>query len=99
MLLTGLKVIGAIFIVLVTLVGCQTFRNSGNTPLPANTADALRIATYNVHYIILGRETGAWSLGDWDRRKTPLDQAFKAVNADVIGFQEWRASGAGVAVM
>lgn len=58
------------------------------TILPPRPADALRVATYNVHYINLNEQTGAWSVGDWDRRKGPMGAAFKAVDADVIGFQE-----------
>ena len=95
MLLTIFKIAGAIFLALITLVGCQTIRNSGNVPLPTNSPEALRIATYNVHYIILERDTGDWSVGDWDRRKGPLDQAFKAVSADVIGFQEMESFARG----
>jgi len=95
MLKTAIKVLGATTLALGVLVGCQTIRNSGTTPLSDPPADALRVATYNVHYIILGRETGAWSVGDWERRKTPLDLAFKAMNADVIGFQEMESFGGG----
>ena len=54
-----------------------------------------RQATYNVHYIILSQETGDWSVGDWERRKGPLDLAFKAVGADVIGFQEMESFARG----
>ena len=100
MLLTIFKILGAICLALVTLIGCQTIRNSGNAPLPSSTPDTLRLATYNVHYIILERETGDWSVGDWERRKGPMDQAFKAIDADVIGFQEMesfaRGTGKGV---
>ncbi|MEM8536888.1 MAG: endonuclease/exonuclease/phosphatase family protein [Pseudomonadota bacterium] len=88
MLLTILKALGLIFVLLLTVVGCQTYRNSGTTDLQPNTPDTLRMATYNVHYIILGRETGPWSVGDWERRKGPMDMAFKAVDADVMAFQE-----------
>ncbi len=95
MLYTIFKGFGAIVLALITLVGCQTIRNSGNPPLSPPSADALRIATYNVHYIILGQETGAWSVGGWERRKGPMDQAFKAVSADVIGFQEMESFGRG----
>jgi len=70
------------------VVGGQHFRNSGKSPLPANNPETLRIASYNVHYIIVRQDTGPWSLGDWDRRKGPLDQAFKAIDADIIAFQE-----------
>ncbi len=88
MLATVIRVFGGIALVVIALVGCQTLRNSGDVPLPPATAETLRVATYNVHYIVLGQETGPWSRGDWERRKGPLDQAFKAMNADVIGFQE-----------
>jgi endonuclease/exonuclease/phosphatase family metal-dependent hydrolase len=84
--------VGLVF-VLLAVVGCQHVRNSGHDPVPPPAADTLRLATYNVHYIILGRETGPWSRGDWDRRKGPLDAAFKAVNADVIAFQEKESFG------
>jgi endonuclease/exonuclease/phosphatase family metal-dependent hydrolase len=95
MIRTLARVLGAILLALVTLVGCQSIRHGGNTPLPEPAPETLRIATYNVHYIILGRETGAWSVGDWERRKGPLDLAFKDVAADVIGFQEMESFGGG----
>ncbi|MEO0932163.1 MAG: endonuclease, partial [Pseudomonadota bacterium] len=88
MLLTFLKAFALVLVTLLTMVGCQTIRNSGNTPLPPAQPETLRMATYNVHYIVLGRATGPWSVGDWERRKGPMDLAFKAVDADVIGFQE-----------
>ena len=58
------------------------------TAVPAPAADTLRVGTYNVHYIILGKQTGAWSVGDWEERKTPMDQAFKALDPDLMAFQE-----------
>ncbi|MEL7214746.1 MAG: endonuclease/exonuclease/phosphatase family protein [Pseudomonadota bacterium] len=66
------------------LMGCASA-----TPLPGPPEDGtLRLATYNVHYIWLDREEGNWSVGDWERRKGPLDEAFKALQADVVAFQE-----------
>ena len=71
------------------LVACaQMYRNSGSQVLPVRDTAALRVATYNVHYIWMGRETGPWSRGDWERRKGPLDAAVKALDADLIAFQE-----------
>lgn len=71
------------------LVACALhFSNSRSSDVTGKPDGSLRIATYNVHYIILSKATGAWSVGDWERRKAPLDAAFKAVDADVIGFQE-----------
>ncbi|OSQ52000.1 endonuclease/exonuclease/phosphatase family protein [Marivita geojedonensis] len=75
---------------LVTLVACalHVTNSDSDVSVQAPEGDALRIASYNVHYIILGQETGAWSVGDWDRRKAPLDKAFKALRADIVAFQE-----------
>lgn len=89
------KIFAWIALTLVLVVGCQTWRNSGKAAVPPLDPDTLRLATYNVHYIILRQETGAWSVGDWERRKTPLDLAFKAVDADIIGFQEMESFGRG----
>lgn len=84
------KTLVMIVLAALLVVACQNLRHSGNTPLPLSQAqpDALRLASYNVHYIILSEQTGAWSVGDWDRRKRPLDEAFKALGADVVAFQE-----------
>ena len=97
MLRKMLRAVAGLVLVLVTIVGCQQVRNSGSDPMPAPAPQALRLATYNVHYIILGRETGPWSLADWDRRKGPLDLAFKAVDADLMAFQEMESFGGGSA--
>lgn len=67
-----------------TLAAC----NPPPKPIQEAPSDTLRVASLNVHYIILSQQTGPWSVGDWERRKGPLDQAFKALNADIIGFQE-----------
>lgn len=82
------KGIFAVFALVVVLLGVQVFRNSGTQTLAARTDNTLRVASYNVHYIVTFQETGPWSLADWERRKTPLDLAFKALDADVITFQE-----------
>ena len=95
MILTFAKAFVLVLVVLLMMVGCQTIRNSGKTPLPPAQPGTLRIATYNVHYIILRQQTGPWSVGDWERRKGPMDLAFKAINADVIGFQEMESFARG----
>jgi len=76
-------------VALTVLLACvQVYRNSGTNPLPQVNQPALRVATYNVHYILVGREKGPWSLGDWQRRKEPLSAAFNFLNADLVAFQE-----------
>nr|WP_235971359.1 endonuclease/exonuclease/phosphatase family protein [Palleronia pontilimi] len=77
------------------VVGCQNLRLSGKQELRARDGSALRIATYNVHYIVLADQTGPWSVGDWERRKGPLDQAFKALDADLVAFQEMESFRSG----
>ncbi|WP_424976306.1 endonuclease/exonuclease/phosphatase family protein [Dinoroseobacter sp. S124A] len=71
------------------LAACaQVWRHSGTASLAGAPADALRLASYNVHYIVLSQADGPWSRGDWERRKRPLDAAFKALDADLVAFQE-----------
>ncbi len=73
----------------VTLVACALhLSNSEQVPVPPRPEGALRVATFNTHYILLGQQTGAWSVGDWNRRKGAFDAAFKALGADVVAFQE-----------
>jgi len=62
--------------------------HSGRSPLPEKPPGSLRFATLNVHYILLRKPDGPWSVADWDRRKGPMDDAVKAINPDVLGFQE-----------
>lgn len=95
MLATVGKILAGSLVALVALVGCQTLRNSGDASLPAAASDTLRITTYNVHYIVLAQDNGPWSRGDWDRRKGPLDEAFKTIDSDIIAFQEMESFARG----
>jgi endonuclease/exonuclease/phosphatase family metal-dependent hydrolase len=61
---------------------------SGDAGLPARAAGTLRLATFNVHYIDARQPTGPWSLADWAARREALDAAFKALDADLVAFQE-----------
>lgn len=75
--------------VLLAFAGCAAqlwFSRPGDLPPPA--PGALRVASHNVHYILLGRDTGPWSRGDWEVRKFALDAAFKDLDADLVAFQE-----------
>lgn len=56
---------------------------------------ALRVATWNVHYILLNREEGRWGLSGWEARKGPLDAAFKALEVDIVAFQEMECFSGG----
>ena len=77
-----------LLVLLVALAAGPLSCRPSPAPLGTPPEGALRIATYNVHYIDLGRQTGAWSVGDWERRRIPFDLAFKAIGADLVAFQE-----------
>ena len=81
-----LATMGLCLLTLVALFsdGCSVTPQQLAAPPP----DSLRVATYNVHYIVLNKQSGSWSVADWERRKGPLDTAFKTLDADIIAFQE-----------
>jgi len=70
------------------LGACQQVRLSPKTSMDPVSQGAIRLATWNVHYIWLEREVGRWGLSGWEERKGPMDATFKALEADIIGFQE-----------
>ena len=78
-------------LIFLALLGCGPQAN----PIPPGPPDTLRVASQNVHYIILNQPTGAWSVGDWEARKVSLDAAFKAIAPDIIGFQEMESFARG----
>lgn len=78
------------------LVACGLhLAQSGQTPPGTRAEGALRLATVNVHYILLTQETGPWSVADWNRRRDAMDAAFKAMDADVVAFQEMESFAGG----
>ena len=88
--LRGLFRIGIYGLAGLALVACAlqvSYSERSDLPEPVDSG-ALRIASYNVHYIILGQATGDWSVADWDRRKGPMNKAFQALNADIVALQE-----------
>lgn len=98
----GMKIVkgfikGVVLVLLsgAVLVGCQIYRNSATTTLLDKPDEAIRFASHNVHYILVNKPEGAWSLGDWNERKASLDAAFKMLDADVIAFQEMESFTAG----
>jgi endonuclease/exonuclease/phosphatase family metal-dependent hydrolase len=77
------------------VVGCQNLRHSAGPDLAAKPEGALRVAAYNVYYILMNESEGRWSVGHWERREDPLDVAFKAIDADIIAFQEMESFDGG----
>lgn len=71
-------------LVLVVVAACA----QGPDTLPPRPDGALRIASYNVHYIILSDAEGRWGVGGWEARKEPMAQAVRALGADIVTFQE-----------
>lgn len=80
----------------IPLLACALhISNSGQMPVPSQPPGTVRVASLNVHYIMLREETGPWSVGDWDRRKGPMDDAFKQIDADIFAFQEMESFAQG----
>lgn len=85
------KAFAGFLLALVLLVGAVHVwngRGAGAQALGAAGPHDLRLASFNVHYILLDRQTGAWSVGDWDRRRPAMIKAVTSLGADIIAFQE-----------
>ncbi|WP_224826582.1 endonuclease/exonuclease/phosphatase family protein [Cognatishimia sp. MH4019] len=81
---------------MVPLFACAAHLSfSGRGVVPEKSDNALRVATLNVHYIVLSRADGAWSVADWERRKGPMAAAVSAIGADVLALQESESFGGG----
>lgn len=83
-----LKLFASLVMVLVGVVACQDYRNGRGPDLQPPSEDVLRIATYNVHYIVDLGGDGRWDVPGWEKRKAPLAKTVGALGADVIAFQE-----------
>lgn len=95
LMLNALAFCVAILAALMLVIGVQHIRNSGQAAVPERAENALRIATQNVHYIILGQDGGRWSEAAWHDRKPALDAAFKALDADLLAVQEMESFARG----
>lgn len=65
--------------------------------IPERSPGALRVATWNVHYISLRADEGRWSVSGWKARRGALASGVRALDADLIGFQEMESFGGGSA--
>jgi endonuclease/exonuclease/phosphatase family metal-dependent hydrolase len=83
-----LLVVFGLFAAVMLLAGAQHLRNSGGPELAPPAPGALRLATWNVHYIAARRTEGRWGLARWEARKAPLAAGFAALRADLVAFQE-----------
>lgn len=61
---------------------------SAPAPLREKPPEALRLATWNLHYIDLRAEEGRWSRAGWERRREAVQAAFEALAADLVALQE-----------
>ena len=76
-------------------VSAQHWRLSGSSQVPDEPEGSLRLATWNVHYIWLRQQDGRWGLSGWEERKGPMDVVFKALEADLVAFQEMESFARG----
>lgn len=84
----ALKIVLAVGVLAAVLVGCQQVRLADRAPLDPKANTAMRLATWNVHYIIYNQAEGRWGISGWEARKTPMNTTFKALGADIVAFQE-----------
>lgn len=94
MILFGLEILIGLIVFLGLVLGIVHWLKSGRHPIPEKPDGAIRLGTYNVHYIKLQETTGDWSVEDWERRKEPLNEAFNAIGPDIMTFQEMESFGA-----
>ncbi|ROT98066.1 endonuclease/exonuclease/phosphatase family protein [Histidinibacterium lentulum] len=85
LVLAGLALVAAVHL----------WRNSQSMTLPEKPRGALRVASLNVHYIVLGATEGRWSRTDWERRRAPLVETVAALEADIVALQEAESFGGG----
>ena len=75
----------------IVLAGC-----TDAPPVDRTRSDsiALRIATYNVHYLDLSVAADEeWGLDNWRARRAPLARLVAAMDADIVAFQEVETYG------
>ncbi len=77
------------------LVGCQHLRLGAGPALAPPGPGTVRVATWNVHYILRNQPEGRWGLAGWEERKGPLDATFRAIGADIVAFQEMETFAGG----
>jgi endonuclease/exonuclease/phosphatase family metal-dependent hydrolase len=85
------KICAGILIAFALLLGGAQLwngRGSGAQALGAATPEDIRLASFNVHYILLHKQDGPWSVADWERRRPALTNAVTSLGADIIAFQE-----------
>ena len=78
----------ALLVMFLICIGLIHQVNSHDSVVEPQTEGSLRLATYNVHYILMNKTGGPWSVAGWEKRRTPLNSAVKSLDADIIGFQE-----------
>ncbi|MBF9044096.1 endonuclease [Rhodobacterales bacterium HKCCE4037] len=87
--------IGIGLLVLLAAIALQHIRLSPTDRVPDRIGADLRIATWNVHYILTNRREGRWGLSGWEVRREPMDETFSALDADLVAFQEMESFSGG----
>lgn len=80
--------VGALLAILIALGAVQHLRLSPASTLPVRADGDLRVATWNVHYILTNQPEGRWGLSGWQDRRDPMNATFGALDADIVAFQE-----------
>lgn len=91
----ALKALIGIVALFAGLVVVQQSRNSVSGSFAEKPTGALRLATWNVHYVILNQPEGRWGLSGWEERKGVMSSVFGMLDADIVAFQEMESFSRG----
>lgn len=89
------KGLAATLALIAGIATAQQVRLTDAFALTAKPEGSLRIATWNVHYIILNQPEGRWGMSGWEERKGALSTVFGILDADLIAFQEMESFSRG----
>lgn len=91
----ALRAVLALLLVILAAGTVQHLRlTSRVTPGPP-AEGAIRVASWNVHYILTRQPEGRWGLAGWEARKGPMSAVFGALGADIVAFQEMESFSGG----
>lgn len=91
----ALKALIGMVALIVGVAATQQLRLSVSGSLTEKPIGALRLATWNVHYIILNQPEGRWGLSGWEARKGVMNDVFGMLDADIVAFQEMESFSRG----
>lgn len=89
-----ITLLGAL-VVLALVIGVRHWWFSTSDTLAEPPEGTLRVASWNVHYILVAQTEHRWGRTAWEARKAPMHAVFKRLEADLVAFQEMESFARG----